>query len=449
MKNFINSYKYIIFSLFLCIPFWLIESFLHTCIFCTKEITFLEAIFTDNSHEIWMRSVGVFFIIFFGIVVHYYSKSRERLTIKLGEKNKFINNIFDSIQDGISILDLDLNIIQANHWMEKMYKNHNPIVGKKCYTVHQKRTSVCPWCPSVKTISTGEMHTEIVPYREDDYEKGWLYVSAFPMKDENNNVIGVIEHLKDITELKKVEKDFKDAFNRAEFYKDLFAHDINNILQSILSSAELSNVYLNKPNSEKDITEFLSIIRNQVQRGSKLISNIQTLSKLEKIDKSINRIELIEILKKCVRSIKESHPIKKVNLYMDFINDKQYVLANEFLNDVFENILSNAIKFNTNSEIEITIRTTNVLKDGTNYLKIEFIDNGVGIENLWKEKIFDRIYTVKRRVDGMGLGLSLVKEIVDSYNGDIWVENRVSDDYTEGSVFVILIPIDEEVLQNE
>ena len=49
----------------------------------------------------------------------------------------------------------------------------------------------------------------------------------------------------------------------------------------------------------------------------------------------------------------------------------------------------------------------------------------------------------------MGLGLSLVKEIITSYNGHIWVENRVSDDYTKGSVFVVLIPTDEEILQNE
>lgn len=444
LKNFINSYKYIIFGLFLCIPFWLIESLLHIGIFCPKN-SFLEAIFTTCIHELWMRTVGVVFLIIFGIVIHFYNKSRERLTTKLAERNKFINNIFDSIQDGISVLDLELNIIQANHWLEKMYKKHKPIVGKKCYIVHQKRTSICPWCPSVKTISTGEVNSEIVPYSGDDGEQGWIYVTAFPMQDENNNVIGVIEHLKDITELKKVEKDFKDAFNRAEFYKDLFAHDINNILQSILSSTELSNIYLNKPDYEKNITEFLLIIKKQVKRGSKLISNIQTLSRLEKINKSILKINAIEILKKCGVSIKESYPAKKINIIMEFDNDKQYVQANELLNDIFENILSNAVSYNENSVIEITIKTRKVLKDGDNYLKVEFIDNGIGIESLWKEKIFDRAYTEQRNVNGMGLGLSLVKKIIESYNGHIWVENRDSEDYKKGSVFVILIPIDEEL----
>ena len=167
------------------------EALLHVWIFY-DESTLLEALFTESIHEIWMRSIGVFFLIFFGVIVHYYNQSRERLTNNLADKNKFINNIFYSIQDGISVLDLELNIIQVNHWMEKMYKNHSPLVGKKCYSVHQNRTSVCPWCPSVKTINTGEMHTEIVPYSSDNDEIGWIYVSAFPMKDENNNVIGVI-----------------------------------------------------------------------------------------------------------------------------------------------------------------------------------------------------------------------------------------------------------------
>ena len=83
------------------------------------------------------------------------------------------------------------------------------------------------------------------------------------------------------------------------------------------------------------------------------------------------------------------------------------------------------------------------------FLKLEFIDNGVGIDNIRKEKIFERAYNEIRSVSGMGLGLSLVKSIIDSYDGQIWVENRVSDDYSKGSDFVILIPNDEEIFKYE
>ena len=448
LKKFILSYSFILIGVSLCISFWIIEALLHTSIFEIED-TFVEHFFTTDPHEVWMRSIACSFLLLFGVIAHYYHRYRNKLIDELEGKNKFINNIFDGIQDGISILDPDLNIIQANHWMEKMYESESPLLGKKCYSVYQKRTSECPWCPSVKTINTGEMHTEIVPFPSENDIKGWVYVSAFPLKDENKKVTGVIEYIKDITELKKIEKDFKDAFNRAEFYKDLFAHDINNILQNILSSTELSNLYLNKPNSEMKITEFLSVIKNQVMRGSKLISNVRALSKLEEIKNPIHKIELTKILKNCVRLLKKSYPTKNINLHMDFIHDKLYIQANELLNDVFENILTNAVKYNDNSVIEINIKTSSVLKNGINFLKLEFIDNGVGIENIWKDKIFERATNEGRSVSGMGLGLSLVKRIIDSYNGQIWVENRVSGDCSKGSNFIILIPIEEEIIINE
>jgi PAS domain S-box-containing protein len=441
-RNIFRSFKYLFLALFLCIGFWLVESSLHMFTFGCED-SFLESIFTDCTHEIWMRSTGISFLMASGVFTHFYSRYTEKLNTELEDKNKVINNIFDSIQDGISILDLELNIIQTNHWMENMYKNHVPLIGKKCYFVHQNRKTVCPWCPSVKTINTGKMHAEIVPYSSEEGEKGWIYVTAFPMKDEKNNVIGVIEHLKDITELKNVEDKFIDAYNRAEFYKDLFAHDINNILQNILSSTELSTIYLNQPDSIAKIGDLQAIIKSQVLRGSKLISNINTLSKLENINKSIIKIEIIDLLKKCVKLLEELYPTKNIRIELDFNKNKQYVFANDLLIDVVENLLSNAVKHNTNSEIEIMIKTTNVLKNGNKYLKVEFIDNGFGITNIKKEKIFNRVYNEERSENGLGLGLSLVKKIIDGYNGDIWVENRVQNDYSKGSVFIILIPQEE------
>lgn len=115
-------------------------------------------------------------------------------------------------------------------------------------------------------------------------------------------------------------------------------------------------------------------------------------------------------------------------------------MANEFLLDVFENILHNAIKYNKNETIEIQI---NIFREEINkkkLIKLEFIDNGIGIFDENKESIFQKGYKRDKKVRGMGIGLSLVKKIIKSYNGKIWVENRIKDDYEQGSNFVILIP---------
>ena len=75
------------------------------------------------------------------------------------------------------------------------------------------------------------------------------------------------------------------------------------------------------------------------------------------------------------------------------------------------------------------------------YIKIEFKDNGIGISDSRKVSIFERGNRRYQKSRGMGLGLSLVKKVIDLYQGKIWVEDRVKGDYKQGSNFVLLIPL--------
>jgi signal transduction histidine kinase len=122
-------------------------------------------------------------------------------------------------------------------------------------------------------------------------------------------------------------------------------------------------------------------------------------------------------------------------------SDKElFVHANELLTDVFENILINAAKYNSNSTIDIFIKITKVKEKGGIFIKIEFMDNGIGVLDVSKESIFQKGYKKDKNVRGLGIGLSLVKNIINSFKGKIWVEDRISRDYSKGSNFITLIP---------
>ena len=127
------------------------------------------------------------------------------------ENERFLKNVFDGIQDGISVLDLELNIIRVNQWIENMYSDQKPLAGKKCYEAYQQRKKICPWCPSVKTIETGEPQSEIVPYPTSDNPKGWIDLSSFPIREAEGRVVGVIEHVKDITDRKRAEMALRES----------------------------------------------------------------------------------------------------------------------------------------------------------------------------------------------------------------------------------------------
>ncbi|MFW9971177.1 MAG: sensor histidine kinase, partial [Candidatus Odinarchaeota archaeon] len=119
--------------------------------------------------------------------------------------------------------------------------------------------------------------------------------------------------------------------------------------------------------------------------------------------------------------------------------------ANELLQDVFENIILNAVKYNEKDEVCIFIKVSKTQNDGNEYNKIEFIDNGIGIPDERKLIIFKQGNRDLKGTKGMGLGLSLVKRILNAFNGKIWVEDKVKGDFTQGSNFIILLPELEQI----
>jgi PAS domain S-box-containing protein len=122
------------------------------------------------------------------------------------ESEKLLQNIFDGIREGISILDPDLNIVKVNKWIEETHADHMPLVGGKCYEKYQTRQTPCPWCPTKKSLSTKEVQTEEVKVPLADGSYIWIELSAYPIKNKNEDITGIIEFVKNITMHKQAEE---------------------------------------------------------------------------------------------------------------------------------------------------------------------------------------------------------------------------------------------------
>ncbi len=132
----------------------------------------------------------------------------------LAQQTAFLSSVFDAIQDGIAVLDRDLNVVWVNKWMETKYPTEMPLVGKRCHSVFQERQEPCDDCPCIPTLATGKPNTQIVPYPSAQNPSGWLELSAFSLEDTEGNVTGVIEHIKDVTHYKRVEEELAKSQNR-------------------------------------------------------------------------------------------------------------------------------------------------------------------------------------------------------------------------------------------
>lgn len=266
------------------------------------------------------------------------------------------------------------------------------------------------------------------------------------LPEENDLIIEISNKLKFIIErilsekkMKESEEKIRKAYDRAGFYKDLFAHDINNILNNVKSSVELLNSMYKNNNFER-FENIFEILQEQVIRGSNLVNNIRNLSEIEDAEKIIETIDLNKIVKESIHFVKKS--VDKDNLKINFHSeiDNPFVKANKLLLDVFENILFNAIEYNQSRLKIIDINISESKSEEKGYFRVEFRDNGIGIPPELKNRLFKEKIDYERKTKGMGLGLLTVHKILTSYGGKIWVENRIQGSREEGSNMVILLP---------
>ncbi|MGB7580829.1 MAG: PAS domain S-box protein [Sedimentisphaerales bacterium] len=119
------------------------------------------------------------------------------------ESERFLSEVFASIQDGISVLDTNFNIVRTNAAMEKWYAHAMPLVGKKCYEAYHGRKTRCDACPTCRTLETGKADYDVVPkIGPGGKVTGWIDLYSFPLIDTTTGKLkGVIEYVREITDV--------------------------------------------------------------------------------------------------------------------------------------------------------------------------------------------------------------------------------------------------------
>ena len=236
---------------------------------------------------------------------------------------------------------------------------------------------------------------------------------------------------KDITERKQAEAALLDSKEQAELYLDLMGHDINNMHQIVLGYLELAEG-MAMGDSQRDM---LRTSIEVLQRSARLIQNVRKLQRHRDGLFQTCRVDVAGVVSTVQREFGDV-PDKPVVLNLNG-REHYYVRANELLHDVFANLVSNSIR-HTNTPAQIVIDVDRVAEDGRACCRVIVEDDGPGIPDEKKGHIFNRMHKGSTR--GMGLGLYLVKSLVDSYGGRVWVEDRVVGDHAKDARFVVMLP---------
>lgn len=400
---------------------------------------------------------------------------RKKAETKLKESEEMYRNLFNSTPYAIWLVDLQGKIIDCNETMDNFMSifKYTDLIGKSFRDVLKMfAREGDPRFENLEKLLKDRFKIllkkgyikpiEFEIYRGDG-KTFWITLESSFVKIGKKRLIQTF--IKDITEkklaeieledlrkdletrvkertikLENSEKKYRKAYNRANCYKGLFTHDISNMFHTIGNSIELCDTLLKEGVKNSDMIEYFDVIEQQITRGKKLINNIRNLSEIEESEMPLVPTEVFDKLSHAIQFVKVNFQKQKINFNILSDFDEIYVLSNDLLLDVFENILINSVVYNKNEPLKIEISISRLIENEKLYIKLEFKDNGIGINHNRKRLIFMENYKKRTGSKGMGLGLSLVAKLLDLCDGKIWVEDRVKGDYTQGSNFVILIP---------
>ncbi|MCA9731632.1 MAG: PAS domain S-box protein [Deferribacteres bacterium] len=340
--------------------------------------------------------------------------------------------MFDSVHDLISVQDKDYSIVMVNNRFADWCGNTpEKLIGQKCFSAYFKREKPCEDCPLEETFRHRREN-----FIETEYDEEILHIWANPMPGLTNNDEYAIEHIRIVTEQKRLEEQLIQSEKLATIgiLSSGIAHELRNPLNII----EAARYYLSEivPEEEEDIQKKLAIIRVNVQRSSKIINNLLEFSRknnLEREETDLNYV-LESTLGLIEKELRHREILINKNLSAPVISQ----VNSEGIRHAFLNLIMNAMQAMPEGG-ELQIRTFIDAID--KHIHVEFEDSGIGIpaENL--KHIFTPFYTTKPIGEGTGLGLHIANSIVTHHKGKITVESQIQ----KGTKFTVILPLMDHV----
>jgi PAS domain S-box-containing protein len=270
--------------------------------------------------------------------------------------------------------------------------------------------------------------------RKKDGKNLWVSATAGPLGNSMRPprygmMILDIDRRKTAEEREIIERD------RANLYLEIVTHDLNSVNQSILFAIGLIEESVKLPDQLKTV---IGEAQWNVRKSARMISNMRRLIQLRENPPLRKETDLYPLFTRAAQFVKVDFPWKSIKINSNIEEGKFIVAGHQFVEDVLFNIIHNSAMFDSSSEVEVDVLAEVIDKERV--VRIEFIDRGPGISEQLKEFVFKRTGSPEEQVVGRGLGLTYVDSIIENLDGEIWVEDRVEGDHTQGTKFVCLLP---------
>lgn len=345
-----------------------------------------------------------------------FNKMEQEITInisKISQERNLRDRLINAMEDGVLSFNMDL---------EKQLQN--PMAEKFLDDITQEDTDILS-----KLVNQVMQSDETIYHEISTFNKHYVLIIS-PVKNttqgQNNGAVAII---RDMSEEKKIDK------MKQQFIANV-SHELRTPIQMLQGYTEaiLDGIVVEKD----EVDEFLNIILDESKRLNRLVNELINVARIDAGETTLNKemMDISPLLEKNIQNFKQSALEHETTLLLDLQHTKEVAIDYDKIFQVITNLLDNAMRY-TKSGDSIKIATHN---DATNlYIKIS--DTGVGISKEHINHIFERFYKVDqartRGKHGTGLGLFIVKAIVEKHHGEITVESEQG----VGTIFTISLPL--------
>ena len=350
---------------------------------------------------------------------------------KITEEEKKMTAIVNSLAEGLILVDGDNQVLHINPAAELLLNLDGGQIGVDFTQIIRDEELTTALKESQRQIALNKADISEVTLDRDD-EKLVLRVVASPFLDESGATLGTVYVFDDITREKEIDQMKSDLIS-------LVNHELRTPLTSIIGFVSFMSDGKAGVVNEKQ-KDILARVERQSKQLTALINDMLDVSRIEagRIEMNQEPVSVMEVAMQRIEEILPQADAKSIWLQLSAPESLPTIIGDEArLGQVFTNLIGNAIKF-TPDNGKVTIR----LQVDGHLLHVEVIDTGPGIPVEERNTIFDKFYQLgdfrTRQQGGSGLGLSIVKHIIEAHTGKLWVDD--GDDGI-GSNFQFVLPL--------
>jgi len=363
-----------------------------------------------------------------------------KLEHTLKETKDRLQAVFDGIGDGVSVIDEKHQILRINQGILKLFnkRDFEELLGKKCFSEYYKNEGICENCPAEKTFEEGKPCHVTRICQGIDKGRIVLDISTFPIKDEDGKVTQVIEYMKNITDIVKLEDQllYQERLAGIGELAAGIAHEIRNPLGSITASSQF---VLGKYRLPDPVKKHLKIILRNSENANGIIKDLLAFAKPREI--SFKKGNIKDAIDGACNLVKVRCTRQRVRLARKWSRRIPLILLDEKrLEEAFLNFILNALDAMPGGG-RLMINAHPDFK--ANETVVSFLDTGEGIapENL--NKMFTPFFSTKE--DGVGLGLCLAHQVISYHKGRINIESKLG----QGTDIIVRLPFSERERERE